>query len=529
MNKTAAYILLFLLEIATSAKDFNNVTSNRNCSILSVTSASFSTKLLFIAHNAVAMSLLSYLLWEDQFQQPIPRLPSIVSLGLAGGSIYRNLQWELHRIQCKIKYHTYKHIDAALIKLKIKREGKIPSQVPFNCPSRGSYAETFHIKWFFNNFHEGIWHDTEVMIAESKDTVVIAFRGSDSPVDVATNVQSMEAILFNGAFPSCKTGSIHRGIFNAYSRVHSGHIVDLTDFTHPAQYKHGDKYLRGLFSACIGGNFSTANICAVENQPLASILKNIAISALQNPRKRLVITGHSLGGALGTLLALDLLVHYISPRPPTSRRARWMHKINPFRSHRNTTQGLAVDAIDRMYLQTFGEVEYADELLLSCLMAHPAVDAFLRSGHYKRFVSLTTAPLCKSDVVTRIASKLIDKIPAVLSGKGGGRMERRRKRLKAAAAENTSEGSQRHVKLIHLVGPSYLSSGTAINTIDAHSLSHYMRGMAYLAREGTARRSRYPLYLINNLPYYLSVDLGLARGGACYNNSYSPIFYGYDC
>ena len=196
-------------------------------------------------------------------------------------------------------------------------------------------------------------------------------------------------------------------------------------------------------------------------------------------------------------------------------------------------------------------MEYADESLLHCLKSHPVVDYFSRSGNYRRFVSLTKSPLCKSDVVTRIATKVIGPMPELLSGKNGGRL---RKRIQASAKaskrnqrksaskplirriraslsniRNTSS-IEEHVdgELLHLVPASYLCSGYAENTIDAHSLVHYMRGLAHLAREGT-RWSKFPLFLIHDLPYNISKILGLTKGGSCYNNTRNPIFYAYDC
>ena len=368
--------------------------------------------------------------------------------------------------------------------------------------------------------------------------MIIAFRGSDSPADVATNMQLMESAAHSHVFQNCSIGSIHRGILNAYYRVNAGTIVDLTGYTSLDQYRSPwDVYMRSLFDRGTTSIDTALNSHArnIHKIKLSSVLIYVTLEAIK-ARKRVVITGHSLGGALATMLVVHLLTNRVRIDNKGWKRAFQKSEIN---------------SLKRLFLYTYGEVEYADESLLHCLKSHPVVDYFSRSGNYRRFVSLTKSPLCKSDVVTRIATKVIGPMPELLSGKNGGRL---RKRIQASAKaskrnqrksaskplirriraslsniRNTSS-IEEHVdgELLHLVPASYLCSGYAENTIDAHSLVHYMRGLAHLAREGT-RWSQFPLFLIHDLPYNISKILGLTKGGSCYNNTRNPIFYAYDC
>ena len=378
----------------------------------------------------------------------------------------------------------------------------------------------------------------------SKSTLIIAFRGSDSPADVATNMQLMESAAHSHVFQNCSTGSIHRGILNAYYRVNSGTLVDLTKFRSPNEYRSPwDLYLKSIHDSGTVSMDTALNPDArtISKRKLSSILRYIIFEAMKSKR-RVVITGHSLGGALATVLILHLLTNWV-PTENTGRKGDF--------DARSDSSFLSRKNLRKLYLYTYGEVEYADESLLNCLKSHPIVESFAKSMNYRRFVSLTKSPLCKSDVVTRIATKVIGPMPEIISGKNGGRLQRRMqtksKGNKTRRSKSSSKPIFRRIQaslnnlknrsaleehadgdLLHLVPATYLCSGYAENTIDAHSLVHYMRGLSHLAREGT-KWSKFPLFLIHDLPYNVSKTMGLTKGGSCYNNTHSPIFYGYDC
>ena len=53
-------------------------------------------------------------------------------------------------------------------------------------------VESFRLRWFFADWREGLWHDTEVLLGESDNIAFIIFRGSDTAADLLTNSQTME-------------------------------------------------------------------------------------------------------------------------------------------------------------------------------------------------------------------------------------------------------------------------------------------------------------------------------------------------
>ena len=53
-------------------------------------------------------------------------------------------------------------------------------------------VESFRLRWFFADWREGLWHDTEVLLGESENIAFIIFRGSDTAADLLTNSQTME-------------------------------------------------------------------------------------------------------------------------------------------------------------------------------------------------------------------------------------------------------------------------------------------------------------------------------------------------
>lgn len=141
--------LLHLLVIGA----YHNI--SRNCRMVQNTSRSFDSEALLVGHMSAAVSLLSYLDYAnlDTFTSP---LPSTIAIGLAGGNILKHCQYQLHRLMCKFE----------IIREKLLKKSQLSTSAPFYCPFRGSYSEYFQIKWFFDNWHELLWHDTEVLIAE---------------------------------------------------------------------------------------------------------------------------------------------------------------------------------------------------------------------------------------------------------------------------------------------------------------------------------------------------------------------------
>ena len=71
-----------------------------------------------------------------------------------------------------------------------------------SCQVEENAWESFKFRWFFADWREGLWHDTEVLLGESATTAVIIFRGSDTAADLFTNSQTMEPALHSYYFGS---------------------------------------------------------------------------------------------------------------------------------------------------------------------------------------------------------------------------------------------------------------------------------------------------------------------------------------
>jgi Lipase (class 3) len=178
---------------------------------------------------------------------------------------------------------------------------------------------------------------------------------------VATNITKLE-------------GSIHRGFLNAYSRTERGSILNLCDdsFADCISALSRDSILHRRYSHCSAE--STANVeadsipagkdfdqydvleaerqttetlrhsnttepagttkkkeesvvkkrgrrgCKVKNKRLMDILRDLVTNHLKKGRS-VLLTGHSLGGSLATILALDILIHF--PQVPVDKLQLW--------------------------------------------------------------------------------------------------------------------------------------------------------------------------------------------------------------
>ena len=159
-------------------------------------------------------------------------------------------------------------------------------------------SEDYYVfRWFLDNWNEGLWHDTEVLLAESTEYAAIIFRGSDSPADLVTNSQTMERVGHSKIFGEFAVGSIHRGMLNAYSRVDTGLVYPLTEQDDSAAIKSSfGRSLPDAYDKCVQKRQvnSTVQGCRLRSTSLALLLKKSAESVLRSGKK-LLITGHSLG------------------------------------------------------------------------------------------------------------------------------------------------------------------------------------------------------------------------------------------
>jgi hypothetical protein len=206
--------------------------------------------------------------------------------------------------------------------------------------------------------------------------------------------------------------------------------------------------------------------CVGRDEKLMFILRDTVNEALFAGHK-VHVTGHSLGGGLATLLALDIILNF--PSVPISKLNLW----------------------------TFGAPQVADEMFLeSAMNFSPRLKAYIQNQggrlRYHRYVTLSDK--CKADLVSTITSK------ALLSDKRGlrGRLVRR---LGGVGGE-----------IIHIAEPHYLFpllNETAIqdkkppaktnSTFGTHHITSYLQG---ISRESLSHP------LMSNLPVEASEFVG---------------------
>jgi hypothetical protein len=238
--------------------------------------------------------------------------------------------------------------------------------------SSDSKRYNFHFS-FYNWYESGVagvkFHDTDVLILTSNDDkdLVVTFAGTASAADAVTNIQTFEPANHSYFFKGAIQGTLHRGFLNAYSRVDRGYVLrlnpnsstplplekmyqqfghcmlkvkstgsktkkkannteeqditlisegesdhdeDLDNYSSVDTAKNRTKVLRG------GG-------CRVKRMKLIDLLRVTVIDALKSGRT-VHVSGHSLGGALATFLAGDIIVNH--PKVPVGKFV-WVQTI----------------------------------------------------------------------------------------------------------------------------------------------------------------------------------------------------------
>lgn len=391
--------------------------------------------------------------------------------------------------------------------------------------------------WFFSDWKDGLWHDTEVLIATSPTTAFVIFRGSDSPADAATSSQTYVPARRVNYFPSLAAGSLHRGILNAYSQVSSGRIIYLSDASGNWEDKSPFlKVFHNAFAMCLGdanrtltadtdpsalrSRFFKGAKCQAKNSKLSSVLSAAVLAGIENDMK-VVVYGHSLGGGLATLLAIDVLMNTLTApaehdllQESDDTSLDWIYDSSV------ALTGVTASPSSNLFLLTYGDPEVADSTFFDNLFfLSPRVKRFSIYNHY-RFVSVSRYPACKMDVVTGSLTYANGLFGDLLMGKGGGIWGRIQARAESRLARKSREGeavdngflrtfeshslvkkadtpSSHFSRLADNLGelsvapvsegllerhgylktPVYVSSGHAASQFAAHSLIHYIQGL----------------------------------------------------
>jgi len=374
--------------------------------------------------------------------------------------------------------------------------------------------------WFEPGLAGTKFHDTDVLIATANDasTLVISFGGTASTADALTNLQTFEPAnhskFFHNATNSSVQGSLHRGFLNAYSRVERGSVVRLCPNCSSPAIGELLSDLDRRFGHCTGerkkrqkerkkrreskrkkdkqredemaNDGDTKRIvvdvnedlldedqaaqskpnhvkdrrsggCFSKGERLVTILREVVISALESG-KTVHITGHSLGGALASLLTLDVIINF----PKVS--------------------------VKKLHLWTFGAPQLFDDVFLqSAIDASPRFARYISAagnGRFHRFVTLSDS--CKVDAVSEVAKRTLASHKTSFQGK----------------AARKFGGVHGHV--IHFAEPHYLLtpmqydstktisndtkvSTTTKSTFSAHAIGNYLRGISRESRDHPLR------------------------------------------
>ena len=329
----------------------------------------------------------------------------------------------------------------------------------YNHPKRYSFQYSLY-NWKESGVAKVRFHDTDMLLSTSTNgkELVIAFGGTASVGDLSTNLQTFESANHSSFFQGDGIeGSLHRGFLNAYSRVDEGYILPLGNVSHSIPLLRD---IHDLFTECeervrrkrkinnsttpqISGLMLTSEIyessskvkrnntstindkesrnrgCHLKRIKLSDILRQLVIDALEQGLT-VHVTGHSLGGALATLLAGDVIVNHPSV------------------------------SVKKLNVWVYGSPQIADDTFLrSAMNVAPRLKKFLRgNGRFNRFVTLSNR--CKVDAIVDVT--------------------------KAALSERKKLGGV-HGSVVHFAEPRYLLTN-AHSSAAAHELDHYIESLA---------------------------------------------------
>ena len=380
---------------------------------------------------------------------------------------------------------------------------------------RESYTLQYWLyNWFEPTGVAGLrYHDTDLLVSTSRKNkvLVLAFAGTQSAADHITNVQTFEPAAHSGFFHGggnvSVEGSIHRGFLNAYARVERGSVLRLCrncssleelepiyslhrrygrctrdNKKQPGNRRPPDSGTDSQTGSTAGDASATVNFtdhsgraqtsnglefegskvtskksggCRTRDEKLTTILRELVTKSLRDGYT-VHVSGHSQGGSLATLLALDIVINF--PDVP----------------------------ISSFHLWTYGAPQVADDLFLqSAIATAPRLLQFLQEHGKRRFHRFVTlSDDCRVDFVSTVTERAL---PA----------HKRNLRGKAARALGGVRGS-----VVHFAKPHYLLTphqfmtnnemdvnGTAPNkttttsTLAAHSTINYLLGISRESRD----------------------------------------------
>lgn len=429
---TLAVVLVFTLNVTIGSDALDEVTNS--------TTPSAQSKCELIHENpplldkeinlAFQLSMLSGLAYADWSQGQMKMSVEFEMLNEEGSReasinmiqyFRRTSKWILDRFQALFtSSHKVSNADTSSLYTSSTTSHDLQHNKPLH-PLPSFHRETFKHLWFFNGWSEdGVWHDTELLISIHTTTgaLAIVFRGSESVADLVTTSQLLEPIRSSRYFRNITHGSVHRGMFNAYRKVNRGYIVPLggqDSFLRNDTASRVDSSIHEAYRKCMFGRDSdnkggetaqdeaqnhTLKPCFATNELLSSLLMRTATKAIR-AGKHVLLSGHSLGGALASFMALDLLINsnksasflekdfdneifgnndYEFMYHRASDSSHVSHLGRQFDTQTLTRKKLLNDIFfKKIYLYTFGEPEVADN--------HFFHDVFTTYGHVGDFVT----------------------------------------------------------------------------------------------------------------------------------------------
>jgi len=192
--------------------------------------------------------------------------------------------------------------------------------------------------------------------------------------------------------------------------------------------------------------------CRTHGEKLMVILREVVNDALLNGRV-VHLTGHSLGGGLATLLALDIVINF--PHVPVSK----------------------------LYVWTFGAPQVTDDVFLrSAVEASPRLRSFVEKGSRRRFHRFVTlSDKCKVDFISTFSARALPSHKRNIRGHVARRLGGVRGNIVHFADPHyLSPSDYRRVNTTRAStnGASPTASTTTKSTVEAHLLKNYLRGIS---------------------------------------------------